>query len=108
MQSNITVVDHPLVLHKLTLMRDKHCPSAVFRQLLREAIAVRPRPSGEEPGSQADRKSGGDSDHLFPVHDVLSLLGAERGLARSNDLVRFGYFACRKSRICREFRTDSR
>ena len=36
MTNNVTVVDHPLVLHKLTLMRDKHCPSAVFRQLLRE------------------------------------------------------------------------
>lgn len=36
MTDNLTVVDHPLVLHKLTLMRDKHCPSAVFRQLLRE------------------------------------------------------------------------
>lgn len=36
MPNNVTVVDHPLVLHKLTLMRDKHCPSAVFRQLLRE------------------------------------------------------------------------
>ncbi len=33
---NLTVVNHPLVLHKLTLMRDKHTPSAVFRQLLRE------------------------------------------------------------------------
>ncbi len=33
---NVTVVEHPLVLHKLTLMRDKHAPSAVFRQLLRE------------------------------------------------------------------------
>ncbi len=36
MHENLTVVDHPLVLHKLTLMRDKHTPSAVFRQLLRE------------------------------------------------------------------------
>jgi uracil phosphoribosyltransferase len=33
---NVTVVAHPLVLHKLTLMRDRHTPSAVFRQLLRE------------------------------------------------------------------------
>lgn len=33
---NLTVVDHPLVLHKLTLMRDKNTPSAVFRHLLRE------------------------------------------------------------------------
>jgi uracil phosphoribosyltransferase len=33
---NITVVDHPLVQHKLTLMRDKNTPSAIFRKLLRE------------------------------------------------------------------------
>jgi uracil phosphoribosyltransferase len=33
---NFTIVDHPLVLHKLTLMRDKTTPTAVFRQLLRE------------------------------------------------------------------------
>jgi uracil phosphoribosyltransferase len=36
MSENVTVVDHPLVLHKLSLMREKDCPSAVFRQLLRE------------------------------------------------------------------------
>jgi uracil phosphoribosyltransferase len=33
---NLFVVNHPLILHKLTLMRDKSTPSAVFRQLLRE------------------------------------------------------------------------
>ena len=33
---NLIVVDHPLILHKLTLMRDKNTPSAVFRQLLHE------------------------------------------------------------------------
>lgn len=32
----VTVVSHPLVQHKLTLMRDKRTPTAVFRQLLRE------------------------------------------------------------------------
>ncbi|MGI9482237.1 MAG: uracil phosphoribosyltransferase [Hyphomicrobiales bacterium] len=36
MHKNLTVVDHPLILHKLTLMREKGTPSAVFRQLLRE------------------------------------------------------------------------
>ncbi|MEX0284426.1 MAG: uracil phosphoribosyltransferase [Paracoccaceae bacterium] len=36
MAANVTVVDHPLVQHKLTLMRDKGTPTAVFRQLLRE------------------------------------------------------------------------
>ena len=36
MHKNVTLVSHPLVVHKLTLMRDKHTPSAVFRQLLRE------------------------------------------------------------------------
>jgi len=33
---NVTLVDHPLVQHKLTLMREKKTSSAVFRQLLRE------------------------------------------------------------------------
>ena len=35
-QNNLTVVDHPLIQHKLTIMREKATPSAVFRQLLRE------------------------------------------------------------------------
>jgi uracil phosphoribosyltransferase len=33
---HLTVVDHPLVQHKLTIMRDRGTPTAVFRQLLRE------------------------------------------------------------------------
>jgi uracil phosphoribosyltransferase len=33
---HLNVVDHPLVQHKLTLMRAKDTPTAVFRQLLRE------------------------------------------------------------------------
>lgn len=36
MQEHLTVVDHPLVQHKLTLMRQKETPTALFRQLLRE------------------------------------------------------------------------
>jgi len=36
MTAPLTVVDHPLVQHKLTLMRAKDTPTAVFRQLLRE------------------------------------------------------------------------
>src|SRR5271157_3312920 len=32
----LTVVDHPLVRHKLTLMRDRNTPTAEFRRLLRE------------------------------------------------------------------------
>ncbi len=34
--SNVTVVSHPLVQHKLTLMRRKETPSSEFRLLLRE------------------------------------------------------------------------
>lgn len=34
--SKLTVVDHPLVQHKLTLMRKKDTSTAVFRQLLKE------------------------------------------------------------------------
>lgn len=33
---HLTIVDHPLVQHKLTLMRDKSTSTASFRQLLRE------------------------------------------------------------------------
>jgi uracil phosphoribosyltransferase len=33
---NVTVVDHPLIQHKLTLMRDKSCSTKNFRELLNE------------------------------------------------------------------------
>ena len=36
MTDHLTIVSHPLVQHKLTLMRDKGTSTAVFRQLLRE------------------------------------------------------------------------
>lgn len=36
MLKHLTVVDHPLVQHKLTIMRDKNTSTAGFRQLLRE------------------------------------------------------------------------
>jgi len=35
-EQHLTVVNHPLVQHKLTIMRDRDTPTAVFRQLLRE------------------------------------------------------------------------
>jgi uracil phosphoribosyltransferase len=35
-EQHLTVVDHPLVQHKLTLMREKDTSTASFRQLLRE------------------------------------------------------------------------
>ena len=34
--SDVTYIDHPLIQHKMTIMRDIHTPSATFRQLLRE------------------------------------------------------------------------
>jgi len=33
---NVTVIDHPLVQHKLSLMRRRETPTAKFRQLIRE------------------------------------------------------------------------
>ncbi len=36
MARNVTVVDHPLVQHKLSLMRSVDTPSAQFRRLLQE------------------------------------------------------------------------
>ncbi len=37
---NVTVVDHPLVQHKLTIMRDVGTSTAGFRRLLREIAAL--------------------------------------------------------------------
>lgn len=36
----VHVVDHPLVQHKLTLMRESSCPTGTFRQLLGEIAAL--------------------------------------------------------------------
>ena len=36
MSKQLTIIDHPLVQHKLSLMRRKETPSATFRQLLWE------------------------------------------------------------------------
>ncbi|MCF6232687.1 MAG: uracil phosphoribosyltransferase [Rhodobacteraceae bacterium] len=36
MSQHLTIVNHPLVQHKLSLMREIETPTAVFRQLLRE------------------------------------------------------------------------
>ena len=36
MNENLTIIDHPLVQHKLTLMRRKETPTSSFRQLLWE------------------------------------------------------------------------
>ncbi len=36
MDQNVTVIDHPLIQHKLTIMRDKNTPSGLFRKLLQE------------------------------------------------------------------------
>lgn len=36
MPEHLTIVDHPLVQHKLTVMREVATPTATFRQILRE------------------------------------------------------------------------
>lgn len=36
----LQVIDHPLVAHKLTTLRDKNTPSPVFRQLVEEIIML--------------------------------------------------------------------
>ncbi len=36
MSETLTVIDHPLIQHKLTLLRAKATPTAQFRQILRE------------------------------------------------------------------------
>lgn len=36
----VTVLDHPLVAHKLTVLRDRETPSPVFRQLVEELVTL--------------------------------------------------------------------
>lgn len=38
--TSVTVINHPLVQHKLTIMRDRHTSTAGFRQLLREIATL--------------------------------------------------------------------
>ena len=37
---NVTVVDHPLIQHKLSLMRRKETPTVIFRQLVNEVAIL--------------------------------------------------------------------
>ena len=37
---SVTVVNHPLVQHKLTIMRDRETSTASFRRLLREIAVI--------------------------------------------------------------------
>ena len=39
-EGKLLVVDHPLVKHKLTLMRDKTCNNRQFRTLVKEVRSV--------------------------------------------------------------------
>ena len=36
MPDNLTIIDHPLIQHKLTILRDKGTPTAQFRPILKE------------------------------------------------------------------------
>lgn len=36
----ISIIDHPLVTHKLTLLRDKNTPSPLFRNLVEELVTL--------------------------------------------------------------------
>ncbi|WP_425408980.1 uracil phosphoribosyltransferase [Hyphococcus sp.] len=40
MGKTLTIVDHPLIQHKLTILRNKQTPTAHFRQVLREIAFV--------------------------------------------------------------------
>ena len=47
----VIVVDHPLVQHKLTLMRDKNRSTKGFRQLLNEIGRLLSREVGPDTGT---------------------------------------------------------
>lgn len=37
---NLTIIDHPLVLHKLTLLRDRRTPTKIFKELVDEIATL--------------------------------------------------------------------
>lgn len=39
---DIHVLNHPLVDHKLTVLRDKNTPSSTFRELVSELVMLEP------------------------------------------------------------------
>ena len=39
--NNVFIFDHPLIQHKIALMRDKHTPTKEFRELAADVIATR-------------------------------------------------------------------
>lgn len=40
MKENVTIFDHPLILHKLSILRDKNTPSKDFRELVSEIATL--------------------------------------------------------------------
>ena len=54
---NVTVVEHPLVRHKLTLLRDRRTPTAQFRQLAREISLLWPMRSRAPAVGRAPRST---------------------------------------------------
>ena len=48
----IKILDHPLVSHKISVLRDKNTPSPIFRQLVDELVTLL--------AYEATRGSGGD------------------------------------------------
>ena len=40
MKDNVTIFDHPLILHKLSILRDKNTPSKDFRALVSEIATL--------------------------------------------------------------------
>ena len=65
---NLFVLDHPLIQHKLTHMRDKTTSTRTFRELLRELWKLGQLRPGERDAAPQDRERAGEPDHQFGVH----------------------------------------
>ncbi|MHA7871725.1 MAG: uracil phosphoribosyltransferase [Hyphococcus sp.] len=85
MTETLNIVDHPLVQHKLTLMRRKETPPALFRRLLREtALFLGAEALTDAPVEQKEISTPLESG-LFPFVDCdricfVSVLRAGNGL----------------------------
>ncbi len=86
-----TVVDHPLIQHKLTIMRKKDTPSKDFRQLLEEiAMLMTYEVTRDFPLEEID------------IETPVAKCKAKVLACRSNSPCRFGPFerCCKHDSIC--------
>lgn len=105
MTMHLTVLDHPLVDHKLTVLRDKNTPSNIFRELVSELVtleayeathdlAVEDRPIETPVASATGRHLAGPKPMVVPI--LRAGLGMLDGMTRLLPTAEVGFLGMRR------------